>query len=46
MGNDSGIWGFQMVAMRSHILWDVMPYSPMKVSRRFGRQFFLSLQSG
>jgi hypothetical protein len=31
IGDDSGIWDFTVVAIKSHILCDVMPYSPVKV---------------
>jgi hypothetical protein len=30
--------------MKSSILWDIMPCSPLKVNRRFGGKFRLHLQ--
>jgi hypothetical protein len=34
-----------MVVMKSVVFWDIMPCSPLKVSRRFGGTYHLYLQS-
>jgi hypothetical protein len=32
------------VVMKSSVFWDIMPCSPLKVNRRFGRTYPLNLQ--
>jgi hypothetical protein len=35
---------FTAVVMKSSTFWDITPYSPLKVNRRFGRIYRLHLQ--
>jgi hypothetical protein len=40
--------GFEVltaVAMKSSVFWDISPYIPVKVNRRFGGTYHLHLQS-
>jgi hypothetical protein len=48
-GGKLGIAGFEVltaVVMKSTVIWDIMPCSPLKVNRRFGGTYRLYLQGG